>query len=88
MDLSYRTWEWDCKSLFYWSTLFLDKDMQVNTEGGLQNKNKTKQKRKEQKSRMYCTVEMALDRGVTWPRTVQKDLTQQLPLFVIFNPLL
>lgn len=36
MDLSYRTWEWDCKSLFSWSTLFLDKDMQVNTEGGLQ----------------------------------------------------
>lgn len=34
MDLSYRTWEWSCKSLFSWSTLFLD--MQVNTEGGLQ----------------------------------------------------
>lgn len=42
MDLSYRTWEWSCKSLFSWSTLFLD--MQVNTEGGLQGK----------KRRMYC----------------------------------
>lgn len=37
---------------------------------------------------MYCTVEMALDQGVISPRTVQKDFTQQLSLFVIFNPLL
>lgn len=50
--------------------------MQVNTEGGLQKK-----------SRMYYTVEMALDRGVISPPDCT-DLTQQLSLFVIFNPLL
>lgn len=58
--------------------------MQVNTEGGLQE-GRTKKKKK---SRMYCTAEMALDGGVTSPHTVQKDFTQQLSLFVIFNPLL
>lgn len=79
MDLSYRKWEWDCKSLFSWSTLFLDKDMQVNKEGGLQ---------KEKKGRMNCTVEMASGWGATSAHTVQKDFTQQLSLFVIFNLLL
>lgn len=37
--------------------------MQVNTGGGLQKERK--------RSRMYYTVEMALDQGVTSPRTVQ-----------------
>lgn len=31
---------------------------------------------------MYCTVEMALDQGVTSAHAVQKDFTQQFSLFV------
>lgn len=65
------------KVLFCWSTLFLDKDMQVNTGGVYRNQ-----------SRTYHTVEMPFGLGCHLTPSRCTDFTQQRSLFLSFNHLL
>lgn len=65
------------KVSFCWSTFFLDKDMQVNTGGGLQ---------KSKQNVPYCRNAVRV--GVSPHPSHCTDFTQQQSLFLIFNRLL